>query len=495
MKTKNSIKNPVLGIGLAALCLLATTANLPAQFLPCDSINTVPKFYLPPELGDQQQSVYGFDVKDSRDTIVLADDFICTSSNAITGIHIWGSWSNNVEGTITNFWIGIYSDVPAGTNFSTGQVTNSHPGVLLWWTNFPQGQYSWGTWTNGYELYYNPINGSNYFDSLVYYYCFFPANPFIQQGSPSAPINYWLAIYAQQPKDGTFFGWKSAAGPSGDPAVWGTVGAGGLPNGNWQSLTNPITSQQLDLSMVLTSTWQPPQQTNGNPAVGIGGIVQPVGWPPSPFGGPFSINTNIINWPSNHPVANLNGIFYYTNLVIHWPYPLIDPDCISLGCPGTDPGVVNLIQAMGTNFSLLRLTTVLDQYSNQTGSFTTTMNYQGISSNSANATVNITENYYSGPTNFGFIDPTNWLFNVGGYTMLLHQSGPNTIVGTFQQPVYLVGGGYVLDVVSNTWTYPTGGGPGLPEDEVDNVQMNLVAWNSANSSFRFPRLLIIANPC
>src|SRR5208283_5119845 len=48
-----------------------------------------------------------------------------------------------------------------------------------------------------------------------------------------------------------------------DAAVWGTVLAtSGLPIGNWQSMTNPTTQQQIDLAFMLTTpTNQPPPPT------------------------------------------------------------------------------------------------------------------------------------------------------------------------------------------------------------------------------------------
>jgi hypothetical protein len=222
------------------------------QPLPCIATNSVIKFYQPPQLFD------GLDVRDSRNNIVLADDFRCTSAGPITDIHIWGSWWNDVVGNITNFTIGIYGDVLATTNLQTGQITNSHPGALLWWTNFPQGGFmTQGLYTNNaYEHFYNSVNNQivgN--DTKVFYYCFFPTNPFVQQGSANAPTNYWLAIRAQMPADNTTNGWKSAETAYNDAAVWVTTG-GGLPAAGapWKSMTNPMTGLPIHLSMLLTTT-------------------------------------------------------------------------------------------------------------------------------------------------------------------------------------------------------------------------------------------------
>lgn len=263
---------PFSNVMLAFAFLLPVSLSAPAQTLPCVETNSV-KFMLPPQL------TQGFDVKDSRNSIVLADDFLCTNSGPITDIHVWGSWLNDQHGTITNFWIGIYSDVPAVTSPVGGQIlTNSHPGTLLWWYNFPQGQFSESIYaSNAYEYFYNPTNGTLASDTVVYYYCFFPPNPFPQQGSITSPTNYWLAIRAQLTNDGTLYGWKSSAIPYHDPAVWGTVDTNGFPSGDWQSMTNPITQQQLDLSMMLTT---------------------PTNTPPPPVPCPETNGVKYVQWPN-----------------------------------------------------------------------------------------------------------------------------------------------------------------------------------------------------
>jgi hypothetical protein len=244
---------------------LAVAFSSYGQPLPClDTNSSAVKFLLPPQIPTQPVN-YGFDVKDSRDNILLADDFRCTNSGPITDIHVWASWQFDVPGNITNFVIGIYSDVPATTNLQGQITTNSHPGNLLWWTNFPQGKFTFGFYTNAFEYYLNPTNNQGGAESQVWYYCFFPTNnPFVQQGSPTAPTNYWLAMRAQvaDPNTNIIYGWKSSAIPYGDPAVWIMTPSLPGPGAKWNSITNPETHLPLHLSMVLTTTnTPPPQQT------------------------------------------------------------------------------------------------------------------------------------------------------------------------------------------------------------------------------------------
>ena len=248
MKMINPTKISVFRIGLAAFAFLVTTARLPAQTLQCVDTNVI-KFFQPPNVD------LGPDVKDSRQNIVLADDFRCTSTGPITDIHLWGSWLNDAKGVITNFWIGIYNDVPAVTNFASGIITPSHPGSnLLWHQSFGLGQYAENPYALGQEYFYSPTNnlliGG---DTQAWYYCFYPTNPFVQQGTAANPTNYWLAVYAQIGDQTSLFGWKTALPPHyNDAAVWGTV-AGGLPIGNWLSMTNPLNQQPLDLAFALES--------------------------------------------------------------------------------------------------------------------------------------------------------------------------------------------------------------------------------------------------
>ena len=248
MNTNNPNKFPLFCIGLSALALLAVPASLQAQTQSCYDTNLV-KFLNPPNVDG------GLDVMDSRENDVLADDFLCTNTGPVTDIHFWGSWLNNIHGTVTNFWIGIYSDVPAVTNAAGQIVTPSHPGLLLWQQIFTLGQYAETPGLTGQEYFYNPTNhvvtGG---DTQAWYYCFYPANPFVQRGTTTNPTNYWLAVRAQLFPDASVFGWKTSLVPYHDAAVWGTVSAVGLPNGDWQSMTNPVNNQPIDLSFKLETT-------------------------------------------------------------------------------------------------------------------------------------------------------------------------------------------------------------------------------------------------
>jgi len=262
MKTSIFGTIPFSNVMLAFALLSLASLRAPAQTLPCVETNGV-KYQQPPNPS-------GYDVLNNGPW-VLADDFICTNSGPITGIHIWGSWLNDNHGTITNFWLGIYDDVPASAN-----NPNSHPGNLLWSQSFPIGQFAESQFGPSQEQFLDPgpgaIIGS---DTNIWYYCFYPTTPFTQTGSITAPITYWLAAYAQvsavagaSPQ----YGWKTTFMVQNDTSVhepW----PGSLPgtNSNWLPTVyqSPAGGQvPLDLAFMLTTpTNQPPptqcMETNG----------------------------------------------------------------------------------------------------------------------------------------------------------------------------------------------------------------------------------------
>jgi hypothetical protein len=262
----NLSKFPFSGKFQFSTCIAAlfvAAFSLRAQTLPCPDTNDVVKFLMPPQVDG------GLDVRDSGpDNIVLADDFFCNTPGPITDIHLWGSWNFDAHGTITNFWLGIFDDVPAVTNLPTGQVTPSHPGTnLLWQQSFGPGQFSENPYAPGSEGFYNPPTASLLgSDSMAWYYCFTPSNPFVQKGTAQNPTNYWLAVYAsvdlpagsQGP-----YGWKTSLSNYNDAAVWGHfVATTGNPIGDWKPLTNSQTLRPIDLSFKLDTTNAPPPTCN-----------------------------------------------------------------------------------------------------------------------------------------------------------------------------------------------------------------------------------------
>ncbi len=240
--TAHRLLKPLAAAGLVLLMALGAPVQSQADY--CFTTNTV-KWLQPPQIYE------GVDVQDTHG-IVLADDFLCTNTGYITDIHLWGSWSNDLAGSISNFYLFIYSDVPVGPNNPNGF---SYPGSLLWHQTFPPGQYSSNTYTNGNESFWDPSNYVVGGDSTVWQFCFVPpaTNLFYQTGTPASSNVYWLVAYAGGIPNTNDYGWKSSTSNWNDAAVWGGWNnALQQPVGNWMPMSNPTNSiQQLDLSFEL----------------------------------------------------------------------------------------------------------------------------------------------------------------------------------------------------------------------------------------------------
>jgi hypothetical protein len=188
---------------------------------------------------------------------LLADDFVCTNTGAITDIHLWGSWLNDhVDNSKVTFWLGVFDDVAASNSFP------SHPGSLIWNQCFAPGQYAVQPFISGQETFMDPGPPANIgTDSQIWYYCFYPTNPPIQHGNFTAPKVYWLAAYAILPSGETnYFGWKTTTSVQHDISVHASFNPAGCPNlpigaqlPIWTPNITP-TGRPLDLAFMLTTS-------------------------------------------------------------------------------------------------------------------------------------------------------------------------------------------------------------------------------------------------
>src|SRR6185503_8263419 len=163
----------------AVLAVVASSYDARAQITQCIETNGV-KYVQPPRIDG------GWDVLD-RGQICLGDDFPCTNTGPISDIHIWGSWLSDSVGVITNFWIGIYNDIPVSP-----VNPFSHPGTnLLWSQLFGPADFSASPYATGSEQFYDP-SMTNILGAAppTWYYCFYPTNLFVQQGTATQPTNY-----------------------------------------------------------------------------------------------------------------------------------------------------------------------------------------------------------------------------------------------------------------------------------------------------------------
>ncbi|MFH1420319.1 MAG: hypothetical protein ABII12_18760 [Planctomycetota bacterium] len=201
-------------------------------------------------------SQMGIDVNASS-PFILADDFLCTETGKITGIHIWGSWlydelpGNDPHNVV--FTLSIHADIPATVE------EYSRPGNVLWWKTFQPGEFQARVeeagilegWMDPPDVYIFPA------DTVCWQYNFSidAADAFEQLGTTSQPIVYWLDVQAvpQAAGGGERFGWKTSLDHWNDDAVWGQGMEPYL--GPWFELRYPpmheMQGQSIDLAFVI----------------------------------------------------------------------------------------------------------------------------------------------------------------------------------------------------------------------------------------------------
>ncbi|MCP4569556.1 MAG: hypothetical protein GY841_18420 [FCB group bacterium] len=213
-----------------------------------------------PDLDPTGMDVYGT-YYPTFESILLADDFFCTDSGPITEIHVWASWYQDElpfdgPGSIP-FTLSIHADVPAGVDQSY-----SHPGDLLWMRYSFPGQYEFRPYATdideGFFWPHDQGPGAYVFPGdhvcWEYIFTFDPEDQFIQLGTTTDPIIYWLDI--QPSMEGqqvdAYWGWKTTpiAFNWNDDAVWQWGDEPGDP-ANWQELIYPDLHPNHPLSVNL----------------------------------------------------------------------------------------------------------------------------------------------------------------------------------------------------------------------------------------------------
>ena len=179
-----------------------------------------------PQLPDET----GWDVN-ATDPLVVADDWRCTESSLVNEICFWGSWKDDVVGTITSFHLSVHGDIPFHplTGFSM-------PGELLWSGDFPLEDFFVAGPFIGDQGWYDPStpvaipsDHTQYFE-----YCITDiADPPKQREGGI----YWLDISATVAEPDRFWGWKTSKDAWNDDAVWSPE----IPSPTWDELYDPVT--------------------------------------------------------------------------------------------------------------------------------------------------------------------------------------------------------------------------------------------------------------
>jgi len=184
--------------------------------------------------------ITGMDVN-ATEPYVLADDFLCTKTNGITNIVIWGSWRFDEfpgDPIMVDFTLSFHADIPTNAAILYSRPENP----ALWWQHFPPGTFMVELEAEGLqEGWYDPEIGEYIWpgDSMCLKYTFpVTNNVFIQRGAATGTV-YWLDVQARV-VGGTgleLFGWKTTTNNWNDDAVWA---AGPEPDpGMWHELIYP----------------------------------------------------------------------------------------------------------------------------------------------------------------------------------------------------------------------------------------------------------------
>ncbi len=219
------------------------------------------KWSQPPDLNDT-----GIDIRVCPDEIttpdpdqlrIVADDWECTKTSWLTDIHFWGSWNMDEypqQDPITNLHLSVHTDITADENPNGW----SKPGTEVWSIDLPPEAYS-GTIAAivPSEHFWDPVTDYHGGDTQVWRYDIdIPIElAFLQQGTPTKPIVYWLDIAAtvNYPPDPTLgFGWKTSTNHWNDAAVyWDNR------QGDWMKLVYPPfvemhAGEPIDMAFELT---------------------------------------------------------------------------------------------------------------------------------------------------------------------------------------------------------------------------------------------------
>ncbi|MBI9016790.1 MAG: hypothetical protein JEZ07_05955 [Phycisphaerae bacterium] len=179
------------------------------------------KFVQLPNVGSM-----GVDVRvdnyDERERL-LADDFLCIQRGPITKVFLWGSWVYDTEkedpGKVNKFHLTIYSDDPVGDDPKNPDDDpdneTSKPLKLLWegdFDDFASEVYGVPAYE---ETFWDPFTSAPLaWDRRVWQYEIdIPESmAFVQQGSRSNPLVYWLGVSAEiDGQRAPRFGWHTTS--------------------------------------------------------------------------------------------------------------------------------------------------------------------------------------------------------------------------------------------------------------------------------------------
>ena len=117
----------------------------------------------------------------------VADDWTADETCAITDIHFWGSWKDDIVGSTGDILLRIRSNLTEGVSFP-------RPGEILWERVITEEEYSTRLYTTGEQGWYDPRWIDEWYpnnhEEMYQYNIPYKEDPFIQEEGET----YWLEI-------------------------------------------------------------------------------------------------------------------------------------------------------------------------------------------------------------------------------------------------------------------------------------------------------------
>ncbi len=179
----------------------------------------------------------------------VGDDWNCSFTGNVTDIHFWFSWLDDMNTTIGDINISIWSDNPSGPD------GHSIPETMLWQKTVTDSEYEIIGPHPGLQGWYWS-EGEIIPDMQLEYYrldIWDITEPFYQEEGTI----YWLIIDMPEYEGGaTYIGWKTSVDHWNDAAVYGD-------GFNWTNITDPVESPMpMDLSFVIGGMEEVTYQVN-----------------------------------------------------------------------------------------------------------------------------------------------------------------------------------------------------------------------------------------
>ena len=180
----------------------------------------------------------------------LADDFLCTETGPITGIHLWASVRDGDDTRpfqMDHIEVRIRADIPAAIS-PTGY---SMPGQELWYWEPDQTWPQVDIYPETLEGWWDPLSGRVVPEDHSRYHQYNFEIPEAEAYVQEEGTIYWLDVAFTSYLNQILFtgpvGWKTSQDHWNDVAVYWDPA-----NAQWMRLFDPVTTERLDLAFVIT---------------------------------------------------------------------------------------------------------------------------------------------------------------------------------------------------------------------------------------------------